>query len=305
MSDSAHHYAFPQDIPTVRTDPKGRKAFDLAYAHTSPAQQLDLYWPAAGDGPFPLIIAMHGGAFMGGDKRDEQLTPMLAGLERGYAVASINYRMSGEAHFPALIHDAKAAIRWLRAHSVEHGLDASRFAAWGGSAGGYLALTAGLTTGRPELEDLTLGAPTESCAVQAVVDWFGPTDFLKMDAQLAESGLAPRAGEAHGEPDSPESLLLGRTITAAPELVRAANPESYVHPAAPPCLIQHGLSDPVVPYQQSTGIAALLSAVLGSERVTLDLLPGAGHADQAFLAPANLQRVFAFLDRHLSHVSLR
>lgn len=299
MTDHPQLYAFPQDIPPASTGSLGRKLTDVAYAHTSPAQRLDLYWPAEGEGPFPVIVAIHGGAFMGGDKGDEQLTPMLAGLERGYGVASINYRMSGEACFPALIHDVKAAIRWLRAHRVEHRLDTSRIAVWGGSAGGYLALMAGLTANRPELEDLTLGAEGESCAVQAVVDWFGPTDFLKMDAQLAESGLAPRPGEEHNGPRSPESLILGRPITAAPELVRAANPESYVSVEAPPFLIQHGLSDPIVPYQQSTGIAALLSAVKGPERVMLDLLPGAGHADPAFLEPANLQRVFAFLDRHL------
>lgn len=299
MTDHPRHYAFPHDIPPAPTGSLSRNLADVAYAHVSQAQRLDLFWPAEGDGPFPVIVAIHGGAFMGGDKGDEQLTPMLAGLKRGYVVASINYRMSGEACFPALIHDVKAAIRWLRAHSVEHRLDASRIAVWGGSAGGYLALMAGLTANQPELEDLGLGAEGESCAVQAVVDWFGPTDFLKMDAQLAESGLAPRVGEEHNGPRSPESLILGRPITTAPELVRAANPESYVHIDAPPFLIQHGLSDPIVPHQQSTGIAALLSAVLGPERVTLDLLPGAGHADPAFLEPANLQRVFAFLDRHL------
>ncbi len=279
--------------------PDSRHLFDLAYATLSPAQRLDLYWPSEGSGPFPVIVSIHGGAFLGGDKRDDQVRPMLEGLARGYAVASLNYRLSGEAHFPALIHDAKAAIRWLRANSAAYRLDPTRFAAWGGSAGGYLALMVGLTANRPDLDDLSLGAPEETCAVQAVVDWFGPTDFLEMDAQLAESGLAPAPGDEHNGPRSPESLLLGTPITGAPELVARANPETYVYPAAPPTLIQHGLRDPIVPHQQSIGIAETLRATAGAERVTLDLLPGAGHGGPAFVTAENLERVFAFLDQHL------
>ena len=94
---SSTHYAFPEPIPAAETAHIERKMFDLAYADLSPAQALDIYWPAEGNGPFPVILSIHGGAFMGGDKRDVQVTPMLAGLQRGYAVVAINYRMSGEA----------------------------------------------------------------------------------------------------------------------------------------------------------------------------------------------------------------
>ena len=111
------HYAFPAPIAEAETAHIARKMFDIAYAELSLAQRLDIYWPADGAGPFPVILAIHGGAFMGGDKRDLQLTPMLAGLDRGYAVVSMNYRMSGEARFPALLHDVKAAIRWVRANA--------------------------------------------------------------------------------------------------------------------------------------------------------------------------------------------
>ncbi len=206
------HYAFAAPIPDADTGHIVRKMFDIAYADRSPAQRLDIYWPDAGNGPFPVIVAIHGGAFMGGDKRDAQLTPMLAGLARGYAVVSINYRMSGEATFPALVHDVKAAIRWVRANAVRYLFDPGRIAVWGGSAGGYLALMAGVSAGAPELDDPALGHGKQSSSVQAVVDWFGPTDFLKMDEQLAASGLAPAAGiYAHSGANSPESLILGRT----------------------------------------------------------------------------------------------
>lgn len=293
------HYAFAEPIQMADTAHIERKMFDLAYARLSPAQALDVYWPAEGNGPFPVIIAIHGGAFMGGDKRDVQVTPMLAGLERGYAVVSINYRMSGEALFPALVHDVKAAIRWVRANADAFLFDPRRLAAWGGSAGGYLALMAGVSAGVLELEDLPLGNPDQPCHVQAVVDWFGPTDFLKMDEQLAESGMAPALDYAHSGANSPESLLLGRKITEIPQLVQAANPQTYLRAGAPPFLIQHGDRDDTVPYQQSVNFAARARSLLGSEKVTLELLPGARHADPAFVTAQNIQKVLDFLDQTL------
>lgn len=276
-----------------------QKTLDISYANLSPAQKLDIYWPESGDGPFPVILAIHGGAFMFGDKADGQLTPMLAGLKRGYAVVSINYRMSGEAKFPALVHDVKAAIRWVRANAAAYRLDPAKIIAWGGSAGGYQAAMAGVSDGIAELDDLSLGNPGQSSCVQAVVDWFGPTDFLKMDEQLAAYGLAPDAENAHNGERSPESLLLGAQITAIPAQVRAANPETYIRPNAPPFLIQHGTRDPIVPCLQSINFAAKLKAVLGPEKVTLDLLEGAGHGGPSFETQENLARVFAFLSSRI------
>lgn len=293
------HYAFPAPIPDADTTHIERKMFDIAYADRAPAQRLDIYWPTTGNGPFPVIVAIHGGAFMGGDKRDVQLEPMLAGLARGFAVVSINYRMSGEARFPALVHDVKAAIRWVRANAANFLLDPARVAVWGGSAGGYLALMAGVSADVAALDDPTLGNAEFPCHVQAVVDWFGPTDFLKMDAQLAESGMAPPPEFAHSGANSPESLLLGRTITAVPDLVAAANPETYLHAGAPPFFIQHGDRDDTVPHQQSVHFAAKARALLGGDKVTLELLPGARHADPAFATPQNVQKVLAFLAQTL------
>jgi acetyl esterase/lipase len=296
---SEAHYAVPFAIPPASTAHIRRKMLDIPYAALSPAQRLDIYWPEAGNGPFPVIIAIHGGAFMGGDKGDVQLTPILAGVQRGYAVVSINYRMSGEAIFPALVHDVKAAIRWVRANADRLLFDPDRIATWGGSAGGYLSMMAGVSAGVADLEDLNLGHPDRSSGVQAVVDWFGPTDFLKMDEQLAESNMEPPAEFAHSGANSPESLLLGRKITEIPELVRAANPETYITPNAPPFFIQHGDCDDTVPHQQSVNLAAKLRAVLGADQVYLELLRGARHADPAFETPQNVKKVLDFLDQYL------
>jgi acetyl esterase/lipase len=293
------HYAIQEEPLLANTDHVKRRFLDIPYAHLSQAQKLDIYLPDEGDGPFPVIVSIHGGAFMGCDKADLQVLPMLEGLNRNYAVVAVNYRLSGEARFPALVHDAKAAIRWIRANALRYHFDSGRIAAWGGSAGGYLASMLGTSAGVHELEDLSLGYADRPSNVQAVVTWFGPTDFLKMDEQLAESGLPSPPGMEHNGANSPESLLLGDKITEIPERVRAANPETYIRQNAPPFLVQHGTMDAVVPVQQSISLAAKLRSVLGERRVILELLEGAEHADPRFETPENVARVLSFLDEHL------
>ena len=285
--------------PPANTDHIRRKFLDVSYAHLSPAQKLDIYLPEEGAGPFPVIVSIHGGAFMECDKGDMQVMPMLEGLKRGYAVVAMNYRMSGEAQFPALVHDGKAAVRWMRANAQRYGFDADRIAVWGGSAGAWLANMLGVSAGVPELEDLTLGNPEQPSDVQAVVAWFSPTDFLKMDEQLTASGLTPMPGMEHSAADSPESRLLGAQITKIRERVKAANPETYVTSSAPPFFLQHGTLDAIVPVQGSIGLAAKLEKVLGKGKVKLELLEGAGHGDPRFETPENVKKVLDWLDQQL------
>jgi len=282
----------PADVSLIR-----RKWLDLPYASISQAQKLDIYLPDEGDGTFPVVLDIHGGGFEIGDKRSMHLVnSFLRGLERGYAVVGANYRLSGEATFPAGLQDVKAAIRWLRANGAAYRLDGDRIAACGGSSGGNYAAMICLTANIPELEDLSLGNPEMPCHVQAAVDWFGPTDFLKMDEQLAESGLGP--GD-HNEADSPESRYLGAKITEIPEKVRLANPITYIHADMPPILIQHGRLDPLVPVQQSICFAQELEKRVGPDRFEFDILENAGHGDPLFETEENMDRVFQFLDLHL------
>jgi acetyl esterase/lipase len=278
------------------TDHIKRKWRDVPYASVSPAQKLDIYLPDEGDGPFPVIVSIHGGAFMGGDKSDDQLTPMLEGLKRGYAVVSINYRLSGEALFPKNIQDVKAAIRWVKANAKQYKFKADKIALWGGSAGGHLSALAGTSVGIKELDDPGLGNANQSSNVQAVVDWFGPTDFMLMDAQLTETG---NGKPDHNEANSPESKLMGQKITEIPDKVKVANPETYITKDDPPFLIQHGTKDHLVPTQQSTNFAKKLEAALGKNKVILTLLEGAGHGGPAFDSEENLKLVFSFLDANL------
>jgi acetyl esterase/lipase len=290
---------FPQQPEAlINTDTIKTKWTNISYAAISSAQKLDIYLPDQGTGPFPVILAIHGGAFKYGDKASMHMMYMLHALKRGYAVVSINYRMSGEAKAPQLIQDVKAAIRWIRANQRQYTLNGDKIAAWGPSAGGHLASLAGTSGGVKELEDLSLGNPTLSSRVQAVVDWYGPINFLTMDDQYS---ILQVKGMAHSTPDSPESQVIGKQITHGESEVKAFNPETYITKDDPPFFIQHGSKDPLIPYLQSIVFADALYKVLGKEKVNFELLEGEGHGGPQFNDPKNLEKVFVFLDKYLKN----
>lgn len=269
---------------------------DLAYADLSAAQKLDLYLPTTGTGPFPVVVMVHGGGFMFGDKADGGgLTGVDTLLAAGYAVASINYRLSGEAQYPAQIFDAKAAVRFLRANAAQYNLNPEKFGAWGASAGGNLVSLLGTTCGAAELEGAELGNADQSSCVQAVVDWFGPIDFLKMQAQLTEAGCSASTDEA----SSPESKLMGAAIQTIPEKVALTNPMNYISAEDAPFFIENGTADCNIPPVQNKNLAEALSAAIGAEKVTYVSLEGAGHGGSQFETAENLKLVVDFLDKHL------
>ena len=279
--------------PAANTDHIKSKWLNISYATISPAQKLDIYLPDEGNAPFRVIISIHGGAFMFGDKADEHVNPMLEGLKHGYAVVSINYRLSGEALFPKNINDVKAAIRWVKANAATYKMNPDKIVVWGGSAGGNLSALAGTSADVKELEDLSLGNANQSSRVQAVVDWFGPTNFLLMDGQLKETG---NGKPDHSDANSPESKLMGQKISEIPSKVQLANPETYISKDDPPFLIEHGTKDQLVPTQQSVNFAAKLTPVLGKEKVTIHLLKDARHGGPQFKTKENLELVFQFLN---------
>ena len=260
---------------------------NITYAETANGpQRLDLYLPANAQKPVPLIIWIHGGGWKNGSK--ENCLPVRLGFTgRGYAVASINYRLTGEAPFPAQIEDCKAAVRWLRAHAKEYGLDANHFGVWGSSAGGHLVALLG-TSG--DVAGFDTGEnPEVSSRVQAVCDYYGPSDFTTM-------GSVP-GFEIHARADSPESALLGGTAAEKPETAKAASPISHVTPDDPPFLIVHGDADRTVPLDQSRRMDAALRAA--GVKTELIILPGSGHGGPAFASPDVANKVAAFFDSYL------
>lgn len=260
---------------------------DLSYvANGHQRQKLDLYLPEQGE-DFPLIIWVHGGAFRMGSKEDK--VP-LAYLAAGYAVASINYRLSQHAIFPAQIEDCKAAVRWLRAQAQRFNLDPRRFGAWGESAGGHLVAMLGVTGA---VKGFEVGENLEeSSHVEAVVDFFGPTDFLQMDAHRLPDGMV------HDAPDSPESELVGGPIQENEDKVARANPITYVTQDAAPFLIVHGEVDPLVPHHQSELLAAMLKR--SGVAVSFYTVKGGGHGG---FTDANVSELTKeFLAKHLKPV---
>lgn len=269
---------------------------DLAYVNDgNPAHTLDLYIPDEATGPIPLIVWIHGGGWQSGDNNLAPNGPQLRYARNGYAVASLNYRLSGEAIFPAQIHDCKAAIRWLRANAAQYGLDASRFGSWGSSAGGHLAALVGTSNDVVDMEGTVGGNLTFSSRVQATVDWFGPTDLLLMDTQLkAQAGCG---NGNHDAANSPESLFIGCPIQTCPTAVQRANPMTYLTNDDPPFFIEHGTADCTVPTGQSQ-IFQILQQILGHDS-SITLIATAGHGGPLFMTESNMLLVDTFWDAKL------
>ncbi len=235
--------------------PAGVQAeLDIAYAGGSPAQKLDLYLPTGiATAPRPAIVVVHGGGWRGGDKQRGQWARIPAQYASyGYVAISVNYRLTGEAPWPAQIEDVKAAVRWLRAHAEKHAVDVDRIGAYGNSAGAHLVSLLGLVKQSDGLEG---SGPhqAQSSMVQAVCASATPTDFLNW----REPGAVPER--------------LGRTFLAGPgdtlrDRARQASPITYARGDAPPFLLIHGTADRTVPIGQSDRFAKALRAA-GAEQV--------------------------------------
>jgi acetyl esterase/lipase len=254
---------------------------------------LDLYLPHRGpkDYPKPLLIFIHGGSWLSGDARHgggfDDFPQVLASLADTYVVASINYRLSGEARFPAQIQDVKTAVRWARVHAGDYGIDTTRIAVWGEEAGGELAGLAGTGCGVQMLEPP--GAQEPSDCVQAVILWHGISDLATL---AADSGRAPAPGSAPGPmPPAPtaEGAYLGcEPVQCPPGLVRNTSPIAFVSATSPPFLIQHGTGKDVPPIQSQKLYQALTDAHVPSSLVSY----GPETADPG---KASLERLRQFL----------
>lgn len=288
----------PFDMPPlVDVSNIKNKYLDLQYAGTSESQKLDIFLPENGSGPYPLVIHIHGGGFCFGDKRDGHIVKLLELLDRGYALATINYRLAPEAIFPAAVCDCKAAIRFLRANAEKYNIDSKHFGVIGGSAGGNLSAIVGLTgNGSWFDKDISEYADVSS-TVQAFVDWFGPTDFSVMDEEARQNGFGMND---HNEAHSPESQYMGgELLSLNSDWINKANPMTYINEDMPPMLIQHGTKDRLVPFQQSEIFVKAIEEKLGKNRVEFIPIGGADHEDPLYESEENIKNLWNFFDKYL------
>jgi acetyl esterase/lipase len=263
-------------------EPKAETELNIVYAKAGSTElKLDLARPAQGDGPFPAVLVIHGGAWRGGNKSDTG--PLLPEFVRhGYVAVSPQYRLCPQETFPAQVHDVKAAVRWLKTNAKKYRIDPERIGAIGFSAGGHLALMLGVTGPNDGLEgDVSTGAPDSR--VKAVVNYFGPTDLGAQDI-----------------PDVSKPLVkdfLGATPQDKPELAAKASPQTYVSRDDPPILTFQGTKDPLVPFTQAIKLAEAMTAAGTPGRV--ELLVGAQHGWRGAELERTRTETFRFFDRYL------
>lgn len=263
--------------------PEGiKKLSDLTYKNANELTlKLDLYLPEKHEGTLPIVVWVHGGGWNQGSK---DRCPAVWLATNGFAVASVQYRLSTQAQWPAQIEDCRDAIRWLRDNASQHNLAGAHLGVWGSSAGGHLVALLG-----------TLDAPKDektSCRVQAVCDWFGPSDLLTMPPNVVGKGRTEEdVAKSNG------AQLLGAPVYKVPEKAKAASAFYQVSSGDAPFLIMHGDADPQVPLEQSTRLhEQLKSAGVNSELI---VIKGGGHGGTLFNSAEVQQQVLKFFNREL------
>lgn len=268
--------------PARGDEPKVTTAYDLVYSKVGDTElKLDLARPSEGDGPFPAVLVIHGGAWRGGNK-DSNRRILGEFAQRGYVAVSPQYRFCPQNVFPAQVIDVKAAVRWMRSNAKEYKVDPGHVGAMGFSAGGHLALMLGLTGPDDGLEgEVTSDAP--SSKVQAVVNYFGPTDLNATDIPKISKPLVKD--------------FLGVTPWENPETAAKASPITFVTRDDPPVLTFQGTKDPLVPYTQAIKLAESLTNAGVPGR--LELLVGAGHGWQGDDLHRTIEETYEFFDKQL------
>ena len=245
---------------------------------------LDLHLPS-GRAHAPLIVWVHGGAWRSGSKKDMPLGKLVA---KGYAVASVDYRLSSQAKFPAQIHDLKAAVRFLRGHGAEWKLPVKKIVIAGDSAGGHLAALVGVSNGHAELEGDLGSDRAQSSDVQSIISFYGGANLTTILKQSTPHGLSVRVPAL--------DLLLGGQPDDVPALARLASPVFHVDQNDPPLLLLHGDQDPQMPVNQALELAGAYQKVKAP--VQLEIVHGAAHGGAMFYDEERMGVVRKFLQRH-------
>lgn len=270
--------------------PYVKRQFPLVrYGTKTIFELMDIFLPDTGEGPFPVVVDIHGGGYFYGSRASVRMEPVLELIHRGYVVVTLDYTLSPYGKFPLQVQEIKAAIRYLRAHADEYHIDPERIGLWGLSAGAHLAVLAAVSSGVKELDDPDMGNGEYPDRVQAVVDLYGPVD------------LAIGEGEGREDPSGTMSAtFLGKPLSQVPELLRLSNPCNFIHEQIPPVFIQHGDSDRLVSIRNSCLLYERIVEAAGTDKVYFEILKGADHADPLFRTEENNRKIYEFLDRYLS-----
>ncbi|MBK7869033.1 MAG: alpha/beta hydrolase fold domain-containing protein [Ignavibacteriales bacterium] len=261
-------------------------------------QMMDIYIPSNVTTAVPCIVHIHGGAFLGGSKGTSEQSSYKTYYNNGWVCVDINYRLSGDSIYPSQIYDCKTAIRFLKKNASLYKIDTNRIGLIGESAGGYLVSMVGTSWHNSSLEGLHLGSTGVTSKVAAVVDLFGPTNFLMMDGH---EGIGC-ASANHNAANSPESMLLGCALPTCPELVENANPLAYINASTPPFYISCGDHDCLVaPYSSFIFDSALTAA---SRPHTYELVAGLGHGGSFWHTAAQETKYLNFFNQSFAATNI-
>lgn len=274
-----------------------RRYVDIPYGDI-PRETMDIFLPADGEGPFPVVLQVTGGGWIFGDKSMKKMEPMVQTVvERGYALASMNYSLSNEAKYPVQILQVKAAIRFLRKNAEQFRLDSEKIFLYGNSAGGYLVLMAGYTgEGDPFFDAPRPGQEGISSRVRAIADIYGVTGLSRRREKMLAVGLEPKYYT--DTLDSTEGYFLGMDTRINPELTAAADVLNYIKKDYPPTIIQHGKQDHTVSIKGSYDLVEKLLSVNDSH-VEFDWFDNLDHSDPYFKSEENTSRIIDFFNKYL------
>lgn len=290
-------------------DPSQFKRYwlDVAYANQNPYQTMDIWLPDEGDGPFPLIVFVHGGGWVKDGKRINTMPGVFKFMSQGYAVASLEYSIAPQYHFPGPLLDVRAAIRYLRVHAEEYMLKADKIALMGNSAGAHLSNLVAALAGRPIMKGEELGNPDIDDSVQCLISLFAPTDLYQIDMEdwfaismkEKENGNIILSADDQDPMEKPHNILLGYSARENPVAAAYASPINFVTKDFPPAYYLQGLQDNIVPYTQSLSMWRKVNMVCGKDHAKLELFPTAGHGDPLMKTDEVINKILDFVDIYL------
>jgi acetyl esterase/lipase len=275
-------------IPLMNVTKYDNRLLDVQYGTKTKYEKMDIFYPDDKfNKPYPVFIEVHGGAWYFGQKRSIEFEPFLYGLSQGYVCISLGYTLAPDGHYPLPVQEIKSAIRFIRYNSNKYSIDPNRVVLWGGSAGAQLAALAALSCDTKYLEEDLFGNDQYSAKPNVMILWYGCYDYFS-DRKLEEWIYRNYMGVDD--------------LTTVYDKLEKSNPITHITSNAIPVLLQHGLADSVVPYNQSVKFYEKMKKIVPEDQCKISLFPNCDHADKLFFEKENIKNVFAFSDNYLNQI---